>query len=232
MSSNQPEPQPVPTREILYFTDPMCSWCYGFGPEIQALAAAHPEIPCTVIQGGLRPDERQPMPQRLAKEVLSHWDHVAEASGLPFARDFFEKNPAFVYDTAPAARAVVAAGMLRPESALPFQSALQKLFYAEGRDPKDAETCAAAADSVGLDVEAFRQLLDLPETEERTRQHFAFSRELGVTSFPTLAMRIGEQHFLMARGYAAHADLERRMAAVERAAAEAQAVTAGPTAPD
>ena len=208
-------------REFLYFTDPMCSWCYGFGPEIRALADAHPEIPLAVVQGGLRPDEQRPMPARMAEEILSHWEHVTDATGLPFARDFFERNPDFVYDTTPAAQAVVTATMLHPEKALAFQAALQRLFYAEAQDPKLPETGCRAAEEVGIDVEAFRTMLSQPETLERTRQHYAFSRELGVTSFPTLALRVGERSYLVARGYAPRAELEKRIEAVEQAATEA-----------
>ena len=211
------------TREFLYFTDPMCSWCYGFGPEIAALSRAHADTPLSVIQGGLRPDERRPMSAAVAQEILSHWEHVTEATGLPFARDFFANHPDFVYDTAPAARAVVVAGMLNPAAALAFQSNLQKLFYAEGQDPRDVETCVRAAENAGLDSEAFRTMFTLPEAEERTRAHFTFSRELGVASFPTLALRLGERHYLVARGYAPHAELEKRLQAVERAAVTAPA---------
>ena len=25
------------TRELIYFADPMCSWCYGFAPVISAI---------------------------------------------------------------------------------------------------------------------------------------------------------------------------------------------------
>ena len=28
----------MPDRNLVYFADPMCSWCYGFSPVITALA--------------------------------------------------------------------------------------------------------------------------------------------------------------------------------------------------
>jgi protein-disulfide isomerase-like protein with CxxC motif len=28
---------------LLYFADPLCSWCYGFGPELAKLLERHPD---------------------------------------------------------------------------------------------------------------------------------------------------------------------------------------------
>ena len=55
-------------RELMYFSDPMCSWCYGFGPEIEKLQARYADqMPVQMILGGLRPDEEHPMPERMAR---------------------------------------------------------------------------------------------------------------------------------------------------------------------
>ena len=42
-------------RHFLYIADPMCSWCYGFAPVIEALAARFAgRLPVRVMMGGLR----------------------------------------------------------------------------------------------------------------------------------------------------------------------------------
>ncbi|MFQ5523922.1 MAG: DsbA family protein, partial [Acidimicrobiia bacterium] len=38
--------------KLIYVGDPMCSWCWGFAPEIEDLAD---EYPVEVVVGGLRP---------------------------------------------------------------------------------------------------------------------------------------------------------------------------------
>lgn len=201
--------------ELLYFSDPMCSWCYGFGPELARLVEARPETPLRMIQGGLRPDERRPMPGRMAAEIASHWHHVEEAAGRPFDYTFFEKNPEFVYDTAPACKAVVTAGRLDPKLMLAYQAELQKRFYANGQDPTKEETFVAAARSVGLDGEAFLALFEDSASEDLVREHFATSREFGVGSYPTLALRVDERYYLVARGFARFDDLQKRISAIE-----------------
>ena len=45
---------------LIYIADPMCSWCYGFGPELSKLLARHPDATVDVVMGGLRPFNTQP----------------------------------------------------------------------------------------------------------------------------------------------------------------------------
>jgi len=42
-------------KSIIYIGDPMCSWCYGFGPEISKIKAEFPEVDFQIVMGGLRP---------------------------------------------------------------------------------------------------------------------------------------------------------------------------------
>jgi putative protein-disulfide isomerase len=35
--------------QLIYVADPMCSWCYGFGPELQALLELMPEANLDII---------------------------------------------------------------------------------------------------------------------------------------------------------------------------------------
>lgn len=188
--------------EFLYFTDPMCSWCYGIGPGIEALKAEYADrIPLRVVPGGLRPGETQPMPAKMAKEIAGHWEHVREASGKEFDFGFFEKYPGFVYDTKPGCKAVAVANEIDPEKALLLQHEIQERFYAKTEDPTTTETLAGAAASVGLDREEFTKRFEEPAAEQLVQESFLFARAFGVNSYPTLVMRVGEQFVLVTQGY-------------------------------
>ena len=39
---------------LLYFADPMCSWCYGFGPELDGLLRERADLRVQLVMGGLR----------------------------------------------------------------------------------------------------------------------------------------------------------------------------------
>ncbi len=51
------------TARLLYFADPMCSWCYGFAPQILQEKSNYPEIDFQLVMGGLRPFGRETMPE-------------------------------------------------------------------------------------------------------------------------------------------------------------------------
>lgn len=203
-------------HELMYFSDPMCSWCYGFGPAIEELQAAYSDrMPLQMILGGLRPDEERPLTEKLAGEIAHHWEMVHEASGQTFDFSFFEKHPEFIYNTAPACRAVVAAGRGTSPQAMAFQHALQKMFYGQGQDPTSVETFEDAAEVAGLDRAEFRRMFDDPETETITRQNFQLSRAFGINGYPTLVLRETEgdeeKHILVSRGFLPYAELKQRL---------------------
>ncbi len=173
-------------RQLIYFADPMCSWCWGFAPVIDAIRGRWGEaLPVRLVLGGLRPGTTEPMTAAAKAELAGHWTHVTEASGQPFA-DGGMADPGFVYDTDPAARAVVVARRAGMHLALRFLHDAQRAFYAEGRDVTRPETLAEIASDMGLAKEPFLADLASEEAKQETWKDYAISRGAGVTGFPTL----------------------------------------------
>jgi putative protein-disulfide isomerase len=200
---------------LIYFADPMYSWCWGFSPTIEAVAARFgAALPIRLTLGGLRPGTTKPMGERDRDEVRNHWEHVREPSGQPFDFDFF-KRERFVYDTEPASRAVVVMRRRGADAGLAALKRLQCAFYAENRDVTDAGELAALAAEIGFDPAAFRGDFDAPEAAEETRGDFAFSQAVGVRGFPTLIAGSGRdnRYGLVASGYQAPQTI---VAALER----------------
>ena len=76
-------------RQLLYFADPMCSWCWGFSPVIHQIARAWQDsAPVIIHVGGLRAGNTQPMSDQQRLYILNHWFNVNEASGQPFDFSF------------------------------------------------------------------------------------------------------------------------------------------------
>ncbi|MDE3027355.1 MAG: DsbA family protein [Paracoccaceae bacterium] len=199
---NQTKAASAQTR-LLYVADPMCSWCWGFAPAIADIRAAFADrLPVDLVMGGLRPGTSQPMDAAAKADIRNHWQHVQEASGQPFDFDFFARE-GFVYDTEPAARAVVVLRRAGPEVALAALTRIQRAFYAEGRDVTQPEVLGALAVELGFDAAEFRAAFDDDVAREETRNDFALSRAIGVTGFPTLiAMHDPEGPFaVVTRGF-------------------------------
>jgi len=180
MSDNQP------ARHLLYFADPMCSWCWGFSPAVDHMVGELTDLlPIRPIMGGLRPGTTEPMNDRGRQEVRDHWDHVRDASGQPFNFAFFERQT-FVYDTEPSCRAVVTARRLDAAKTLAMLKAVHQAFYAENRDVTNPDELTAIAGDQGFDEGAFRTAFDDVETVTETQGDFWLAQASGVTGFPTL----------------------------------------------
>lgn len=185
---------------LLYFADPMCSWCYGFGPQLRRLLGERPGCELRMVMGGLRPFNREPMSGAFREMLHGHWEHVARESGLPL-------NPGalgiegFAYDTEPACRGVVTARSIDEPNTFAYYAAVQDAFYRDARDVTHEDTLAAIAREVGYDGSLFAAMLRSEPAKRVTRGDFERSQRLGVTGFPTLAVEYGDELFLVTSGY-------------------------------
>ena len=204
---------------LVYFADPLCSWCYGFGPELAKLVERHPGTQLDLVMGGLRPFNTEPMSSPFKAMLHEHWAHVATASGLPFSDAAVERE-GFVYDTEPPCRAVVTARALGTASAFAYMKAIQQAFYRDGRDMTQADALADVAAASGYKREHFAEGFESSAMREATRRDFATSQSLGVGGFPTLALSRDRQLFLVTSGFVTADVLEGRLAEIERRVTE------------
>ena len=192
---------------LIYVGDPMCSWCYGFGVPLGQLRERFPELPITLVTGGLRAYNTQVMDAALKDKLRNAWAGVAQRSGQPFSHALLERTD-FIYDTEPACRAVVAVRDHAPQLALAMYHAIQQAFYADGRDTTKAAVLGEIWDEVhGRSREAWGHIDFLRDFEseavrERTRADFEQARQWGVQGFPTLLAVVNGQAQVLTSGYA------------------------------
>ena len=178
---------------LWYFADPMCSWCWGFTPVIEAVRdACHERLKIALVLGGLRPGATEPMTPGARDEILHHWHQVHERTGQPFSFEHALPD-GFIYDTEPASRAVVTAGGLDPAQIFAMFKAIQAAFYAVGRDVTQPAVLAELAAGLGIDAATFLQAFDSDAARAKTQAHFAQARKAGARGFPTLILQRGEQ---------------------------------------
>lgn len=194
-------------RHLIYFADPMCSWCWGFAPTLAAVRARFGEaLPVRLVLGGLRPGTDQPLTDKARAELAHHWDEVAKASGQGFDTALIDRPEGFVYDTDPAARAcVVVRRMAGMEAALDYLEAAQRAFYAQARDVTDPAVLADLAAPFGLAPEVFAVAHGSEPLKHETWADYGISQRAGVTGFPTLVAGPGEGGVfgVVTRGWAA-----------------------------
>ncbi len=188
------------TNKLIYIGDPMCSWCYGFSPQISAVKDALPEnVDFELVLGGLRPNGKQTM-EELKDFLKSHWMEIEERTSQPFKYDILEQAD-FVYDTEPACRAVVVAKQMAADKAFAFYKEVQKAFYYENKQTTEVDTYLTIAKKLGMDVKEFEKRFNSEAAKVETIKDFEYGGSLGVNSFPTLILKKGEEYHLVSRGY-------------------------------
>lgn len=185
---------------LMYFGDPMCSWCYGFSEELnEALNILGDDVDFELVMGGLRPYNTETMTE-LKEFLTDHWNEVNSRTGQKFSYDILEENE-MKYDTEPACRAVVTMREMHPELVYDYFKGAQHAFYFQNKNPNLASTFVDLAAKQGVDKEAFRQKYESDEMKAAVRQDFTLAAEIGATSFPTLILKKDETYYLISRGY-------------------------------
>ncbi len=194
----------------------MCSWCWGFAPEIESLAD---ELPVEVVVGGLRPGPMaQVLEDRMARFLQHHWDEIAERTGQPFDTGFLDRNDGWLYDTEPAAIAVTQMREMSPSHTLDYFTDVQMAFYGKGEDVTDFGVLTALTEGYQVDRDQFAASLETEEAKKRAWQDFSRSRNWGISGFPTLVGDLGDGRLaLLAQGWTPAATIRERIASVAAA---------------
>lgn len=182
---------PLPTLHYLY--DPLCGWCYGAAPLVEA-ARGISGLTIAAHGGGMMTgSNRQPVTDALRRYVMPHDERIAGLTGQEFGSDYFDgllRDSGAVFDSAPPTTAVLAAETLAGRG-LDLLKRLQRAHYVQGRRIADPAELQRLAEDIGLDADGFRAAYAAAEGEA-TARHIAQSRALltrvGGSGFPTLAL--------------------------------------------
>lgn len=178
-------------NHLLYVIDTYCGWCHGFGPAVSELAAGQ-DVSLEVIHGSLFPSNR-PVPLGDLAHIGAANDRIAELTGATFGpgyRRLLEEG-SFVMDSDAAALGLAALKRASgPGHDLRLARAMQQAFYLDGASLSDPRTYTELAPTLGIDpAEVLRRLADA-DTRESARSDQRRAARLGVTSYPTLAVRV------------------------------------------
>lgn len=210
----------TPLPRLVYFADTMCSWCYGFAPEMnRVLLALGDRVDLYLQAGGLRPFHKEPLSEADKPRFRGYREQVQAASGQPFDWSFFDRE-GYVMDTEPASRAVVAMRTLNIGRAYPYMHAIQRAYFAMNEDIRDPALLAAYAGQFEVEPAAFAEAFESQEVKDATLADFALAQRFGVTGFPTLVLLKERAAYQVGVGYA---KAEAVIAQIERALAHAPA---------
>ncbi len=197
---------PVSLPELLYIHDPLCGWCYSMSPVISRVQADFAgRLDVSVLCGGMLTGAQAAPIAEAWRDLKKELADVQKATGVAVGTAFtaLAETGIYVYDSEPPSRAIVAFRQITqdPARAVAFAHAVQLALFRDGMDLNDPATYNALLAPFGVDTADFHRRFAALETARATQQEFAAVARIGVQGFPTSVVRLGEQGYVLARGY-------------------------------
>lgn len=173
------------TIKVIYFTDPICSSCWGIEPQLRKLKLQYgAEIEIDYRMGGLLPDwSYNSGGISKPSDVAHHWDEVSAYYDMPIDGDVWLSDP--LASSYPPSIAFKAAQIQDKQKAVAYLRVIREMVFLEKKNITKWEHLADAAKQVGLDV---AQLKTDYEGKAKTlfEEDLNLARKMGVRGFPTL----------------------------------------------
>jgi len=179
---------------LYYIHDPMCSWCYAFDSVLKQIESNLPQsVSLIKIAGGLAADSMEPMPKPLASMIQTNWKKIEQTvPHIQFNFDFWHLNQA-IRSTYPSCRAVLSAKQQSPHFENKMIAQIQWAYYQNAENPSLDRTLINCATRIGLDNKSFMADYNSKLINDKLQQQIQFSRQLGVSTYPSLVLEIDNQ---------------------------------------
>ncbi len=186
---------------VLFVTDPLCSWCWGMLPQMnQARDALADVARFDLLLAGLQISGTAGLSEFEGARLRLLWQKVAAATGQTFAGRLPE-DPAFLYHSELACRAVEAVRQMTGTCPWSYFEAIQRTFYLDARNPCSFEVLGELAEATCTPAELERAIRSRV-VREATHAGFELARTLGAHALPTVLLDTGDGPKLVCGGFA------------------------------
>lgn len=171
--------------KIIYYTDPICSSCWGIEPQLRKLKLEYGNnIEVEYRMGGLLPNWSYNI-GGISKpsDVAHHWDEVSVYYNMPIDGNVWLEDP--LNSSYPPSIAFKAAQMQDNEKAILFLREIREMVFLQKKNITKWEHLELAGKKVGLDIVKLKTDFE-GKAKELFEEDLKLGRELGVRGFPTM----------------------------------------------
>jgi putative protein-disulfide isomerase len=171
--------------KIIYFTDPICSSCWGIEPQLRKLKLEYGgSVEIEYRMGGLLPDwSYNSGGISKPSDVAHHWDEVSVYYDMPIDGDVWLEDP--LASSYPPSIAFKAAQIQSQEKAIEFLRVLREQVFMQKKNITRWEIMESAAQQVGLNTIQLRSDFE-GAAKQKFEEDLQLARKMGVRGFPTL----------------------------------------------
>ncbi len=201
--------------EIISFTDPYCTWCWGSEPILRKIQEVYgDQVSIRFVMGGLVEDMRNFSDpgagiggDQWYRQVAEHWADASRRHMMPVDVQVFFDIKDDVFSTYPACIAFKAAQLQSEEMGKRYLRRLREAAAAERLAIQRSDVQVKLAEEVGLDRDKFLESIQNGKAENVFRQDLQECHQRGVRGFPSFLIRgFGEEVLL--RGYTPYQTFE------------------------
>ncbi len=202
--------------KIVYFTDPICSSCWGIEPQLRKLKLEYGgDVEIEYRMGGLLPDwSYNSGGISKPSDVASHWDEVSLYYNMPIDGDIWLEDP--LDSSYPPSIAFKAAQMQDKHKAVAFLRVLRELLFLQKKNITRWEYVVQAAEKTGLDTAQLRIAIE-GKAKELFQEDLQLARRMGVRGFPTLFLSDSTGATEMLYGFKPYEQFEEKLRKIKPA---------------
>jgi putative protein-disulfide isomerase len=203
-SSSNNQQKPI---KLIYFTDPICSSCWGIEPQLRKLKLEYGnDIEIEYRMGGLLPDwSYNSGGISKPSDVANHWDEVSVHYDMPIDGDIWIEDP--LHSSYPPSIAFKAAQMEDESKAIAFLRRIREMVFLEKKNITKWEYLKAAAIEVGLDTLKLKTNYET-QAIQLFQKDLEIAKNIGVRGFPTLFFIDSSNNQQMLYGYKGYGSFE------------------------
>ncbi|GAL85534.1 GTP pyrophosphokinase domain protein [Sporocytophaga myxococcoides] len=171
--------------KVVYFTDPICSSCWGIEPQLRKLKLEYGNnLEIEYRMGGLLPDwSYNSGGISKPSDVAHHWDEVSVHYDMPIDGDVWLEDP--LSSSYPPSIAFKAAQLQNADIAVLFLREIREMVFLQKKNIAKWEHLEAAAKKVGLNATQLKIDYD-GKGKTLFEEDLKLARQFSVRGFPTM----------------------------------------------
>lgn len=197
---------------LLYVYDPLCGWCYGFGPVIEQISRNYQTtVDIEIISGGMVMGDRIQPVGAMSSYILESIPRLERMSGVTFGEPYKEliKEGSYVTSSEKPSIALCVFKSFKNTDAIAFSHAIQKSYFVEAKDLNQDSTYANLATQFGIDKKVFLSRMQDSVFFNLAHAEFNRANALKVTGFPTLFEKTETGFAIITEGFTNYQSVEK-----------------------
>jgi predicted DsbA family dithiol-disulfide isomerase len=196
--------------EIIQFTDPVCTWCWGSEPVLRTLETRFgSQLKISYVMGGLVKDimsfydsynDIGGNPERSNEQIAKHWLEASKRHGMPVRVDGFKLFSLEQPSTYPQNIAFKAAQMQDEVKASRFLRRIREASAAEAQQTNLTEVLLELASETALDITQFLEDFTNGKAQKAFENDLYTTAQYRAHGFPSFLIKYGDKSTLL-RGY-------------------------------